>query len=168
MRKSIRYILTCAAIVISATMTYGQEKRDEPRVEYIMELRVELGEAYSVGTSTHGMRHVIPIIGGTFEGENIRGSIVAGGADYQLIDNKLHRTELEAIYSIKTDDGTYIHVRNKGITCENVDGSTYFRTAPTFEAPNDSKYAWLNNAIYLCTCRGGFEGGIILDIWRVK
>ena len=53
------------------------------------------------------------ITGGTFEGPGLKGTIVNGGADYQL--NAEGRTELEAIYCIKTDDGIYIHVRNRGI-----------------------------------------------------
>ena len=97
---------------------------------------------------------VIPITGGTFEGPLLKGTIINGGADYQLANPEGNRTELEAIYSIKTDDGVYIHVRNRGIIYsgpdENGQQSFYFKAAPQFEAPNDSKYAWLNNAIYVC------------------
>ena len=36
------------------------------------------------------------------------------------------RTELEAIYSIRTDDGINIHVRNRGLVCDgkNADGTS--------------------------------------------
>jgi hypothetical protein len=83
------------------------------------------------------------------------------------------RTTLEAIYSIKTDDGVYIHIRNRGIICQGTDEqgkpSFYFKAAPQFEAPKDSKYAWLNNALFLCEPSfGGAQGGITLNIWKVK
>ena len=47
--------------------------------------------------------------------------------------------------------------------------SFYFRCAPQFEAPADSKYAWLNNSLFLCapSFSQGFQG-IVLNVWRVK
>ena len=83
------------------------------------------------------------------------------------------RTELEAIYCIKTDDGMYIHVRNRGIIANGKDAegkpTFYFKAAPQFEAPADSKYGWLNNALFICSpeFRQDFKG-IVLNVWRVK
>ncbi len=141
-----------------------------PGTEFVMQLQVTLGEAYSVGATPHGQRTVIPITGGTFEGPLLRGTILNGGADWQL--SKEGRTEVEAIYSIKTDDGVYIHIRNRGLISmgKNEQGqpSFYFRTAPQFEAPEDSKYAWLNNSLFLCGPAPSPKGGITLNVWRVK
>lgn len=106
---------------------------------------------------------MIPIIGGTFEGEGIKGEVLSGGADYQLMDKEHGRTELEAIYCIRTDDGVTIHVRNRGILTK----QGYFRCTPTFEAPYDSKYAWLNDAIFICVPQGG-DGYISLNMWKVN
>ncbi len=61
------------------------------------------------------------------------------------------RTELEAIYSIRTDDGVNIHVRNRGLVCDgkNADGTPYyyFKAAPQFEAPKDSRYAGMGERL---------------------
>ena len=146
--------------------------KNTPELEFVLQLRVTLGETYSCGETQHGRRTVIPITGGIFEGPNIKGTIINGGADYQLA-NKDNRTELEAIYSIKTDDGVYIHVRNRGIICSSQDEkgnpSFYFKAAPQFEAPTDSKYNWLNNALFVCQpdFSPGFKG-IVLNVWKVK
>ena len=95
-----------------------------------------------------------------------------GGADYQLISDDGKRTTLEAIYSIKTHDGINIHVRNEGIVYSGRDSdgkeTFYFKAAPRFEAPADSKYAWLNNAIYVCSPSFGQPGTITLDVWMVR
>ena len=112
-----------------------------------MQLRLNISGALSSGTTPQGKRTIIPITGGTFTGPDIRGVIIPGGADYQLEQNG--RTTLEAIYSIKTDDNVIIHVRNRGIIARDKD-SFYFKTSPQFEAPVDSKYAWLNNAVFIC------------------
>lgn len=148
-------------------------QENAPQLEYVVELKVKCEGAYQVGQTSHGNRFIIPIVGGTFEGPKMKGTILPGGADYQLQDNAHGRTEVEAIYSIKTDDGVNIHVRNKGLICtgkdENGNPQFYFRTTPQFEAPFDSKYAWLNNAIFVCQpAFGGNDGTINLKIWKVK
>lgn len=142
-------------------------------MEFALQLKVTLGEAFSCGETQHGRRTVIPITGGTFEGPNIKGTIINGGADYQIANTAINRTELEAIYCIKTDDGVYIHVRNRGIISSGTDAdgkpTFYFRAAPQFEAPVDSKYAWMNNSLFLCSPVFSQQfNGIVLNVWRVK
>ncbi len=149
------------------------EPKSTPQLEFALQLKVTLGETYTIDNTQHGKRIVIPITGGIFEGPKIKGTIVNGGADFQLANEALNRTELEAIYSIKTDDGIYIHVRNRGIIHngkdENGNPTFYFKAAPQFEAPADGKYAWLNNALFVCEPEfsPSFKG-VILNVWRVK
>ena len=160
-------LLMAASLNISAQV----KEPEAPQLEFALQLKVTLGEAFGIDNTQHGRRTVIPITGGTFEGPGIKGTIGNGGADYQL--NAEGRTELEAIYCIKTDDGIYIHVRNRGIIANGKDAdgkpSFYFRAAPQFEAPADSKYGWLNNSLFLCapTFSSDFKG-IVLNVWRVK
>ena len=138
---------------------------DAPQLEYVCELKVTCDAGYSCGTTQRGERFIIPINGGTFEGPEMKGTVLPGGADYQLVDKERGRTELEAIYSIRTDDGVNIHIRNCGLLVSK--GGFYFRTAPKFEAPSDSRYAWLNNAIFVCKPEGK-QGYISLKVWMVK
>ncbi|MDO4985344.1 MAG: DUF3237 domain-containing protein [Prevotella sp.] len=167
MRKLFMALL--AAISISASAQI--QEPEAPQLEFTLQLKVTLGEAYGIDNTQHGRRTVIPITGGTFEGKGLKGTIVNGGADYQL--NAEGRTELEAIYCIKTDDGIYIHVRNRGIIANGKDAdgkpSFYFRAAPQFEAPADSKYGWLNNSLFVCapSFSSDFKG-IVLNVWRIK
>ena len=161
------------AMMLLAFVVGIKAQENAPQLEYVVELKVKCEGAYQVGQTSHGNRFIIPIVGGTFEGPKMKGTILPGGADYQLQDNAHGRTEVEAIYSIKTDDGVNIHVRNRGLICtgkdENGNPQFYFRTTPQFEAPFDSKYAWLNNAIFVCQpAFGGNDGTINLKIWKVK
>lgn len=167
MKKVFTTVISCLFALL--TMAQGEA----PQLEFVVELKVKCEGAYQVGQTPHGNRFIIPIVGGTFEGPQMKGTILPGGADYQLQDNAHGRTELEAIYSIRTDDGVNIHVRNRGLICTGQDSEGrpqfYFRTAPQFEAPMDSKYAWLNNAIYVCQpSMGGEQGFIYLKVWKVK
>ena len=168
-RKLLLALLTAFMLQVSAQTSVP---KDAPQLEFALQLKVTLGQAFSIENTQHGRRTVIPITGGTFEGPGIKGTIINGGADYQLA-NAQGRTELEAIYCIKTDDGVYIHVRNRGIIAggQDADGkpSFYFRAAPQFEAPADSKYGWLNNSLFVCAPEfsQGFQG-IVLNVWKVK
>lgn len=127
-----------------------------PELEFVCDLKVTIDPPLALGDTPSGKRVIIPITGGTFEGPNMKGTILKGGADYQYVTMDGQRTELEAIYTIKTDDNVLIHVRNMGLIFvpEENDASpsseTYFRAAPQFEAPLDSEYAWLNHAIFIC------------------
>lgn len=173
-----RLLILIAAVLVSASIhVYGtpnSEPRESavspaaPELEFAVRLHVTLGQAYSVGKTTHGTRIIIPITGGTFEGPEIKGEILPGGADYQMVDASTGHTEVEAIYCIRTDDGVTIHVRNNGIIEMSKDGM-YFTCAPKFEAPADSRYAWLNNRLFVC--RPDFSvptEGINLNVWMVK
>ena len=165
----MRTLLITFLLALCAIGSNAQSKA--PELEFALQLKVTLGEAYGIDNTQHGRRTIIPITGGTFEGPKLKGTIINGGADYQL--NTESRTELEAIYCIRTDDGINIHVRNKGIIYNGKDAegnpTFYFRAAPTFEAPADSKYAWLNNALFVCTPEWSQDfKGIILNVWMVK
>ena len=172
MKKILLSMIAFVALSLSASAQVA-EPQNTPQLEFALQLKVTLGEAYTCGETQHGQRTIIPITGGTFEGPNIKGTIINGGADYQLNNKATGRTELEAIYCIKTDDGVNIHVRNRGIIANGKDEqgnpTFYFKAAPQFEAPADSKYAWLNNAIFVCQpdFSGGFKG-IVLNVWKVK
>lgn len=160
------FLFLFAWFVVSST-AHAQEI-PAPQLEYVMQLRVLIDKPYAVGVTPHGKRVVVPITGGTFVGPRLRGTVLPGGADYQFVSPDGKRTELEAIYCIRTDDGSTIHVRNRGIIASG-DNSFYFKAAPQFEAPAGSPYSWLNNAIFVCQPDpSSLQGGIILNVWKVK
>lgn len=169
--KRLLFMTLLTAIMLQVSAQNNPPKQT-PELEFALQLKVTLGQAFSIENTQHGRRTVIPITGGTFEGPGIKGTIINGGADYQLV-NAQGRTELEAIYCIKTDDGVYIHVRNRGIIASGKDAdgkpTFYFRAAPQFEAPADSKYGWLNDALFVCAPEFSQQfQGIVLNVWKVK
>ena len=170
MKRLLTTALFALFVLSISAQTYPP--KNTPQLEFALQLRVKLGETFGINNTQHGRRTVIPITGGTFEGPDIKGTILNGGADYQL-NGADGRTELEAIYCIKTDDGVYIHVRNRGIIANSKDANGnptfYFRCAPQFEAPADSKYGWLNNSLFLCAPEFSQNfNGIVLNVWKVN
>ena len=132
-----------------------------PELELIFRAAARVAPPTVLGPIAGGVQCVVPILGGTFEGPNIRGTIVEGGADWQMIRAD-GVAELNAQYLLCTDDGVHIKVRNRGLrhgapgvmerlrTGQEVDPRDYyFRTSPVFSAPS-GKYEWLNRHIFLC------------------
>ena len=153
-----------AALICIALATFSASSQDT-HGQLVMQLRVTLAPARHVGHTPQGVRTIIPITGGTFEGPRLRGRILPGGADYQLMSADGQRTELDAIYEIQTDDGTIIRVRNQGLIVNKKD-HYYFRAAPRFEVAADSPYAWLADELY--TCEPDFSqafAGIVLNVY---
>src|SRR3954454_951543 len=116
---------------------------DSPAVDlrFVMELRVEIDPALDVGTTPHGLRRVIPIIGGTFEGPDLRGTVLPGGADWNLTRPD-GVAEIWARYTLQTDDGVLIAIIDAGLLVPQADGSRLARTVPQFEVAGE-QYAWL-------------------------
>ncbi len=89
-------------------------KPPTPRLEMLCHVAVKVATPQLIGTMLTGERRIIPIIGGRFEGPKMRGEILPGGADWQIVAAD-GTTSLEARYTLKTDDGALIYVRNVGL-----------------------------------------------------
>ncbi|MFX5634545.1 DUF3237 family protein, partial [Acinetobacter baumannii] len=75
---------------------------------------IAVASPIEVGDIGSGDRRVLAISGGTVEGQAIRGRVLPGGADFQII-RPSGLTELQARYVIETDDGALVYVENNGL-----------------------------------------------------
>jgi Protein of unknown function (DUF3237) len=145
----------------------------KPELQLLFEARGILDASVAVGDTPAGLKRVVPIVGGEFKGPRIRGTIVAGGADWQYVRAD-EVTVVEARYLLRTDDGVLIEVHNRGIRHgppeimqrladgENVDaGEYYFRATPVLTAPY-GKYEWLNRSLYVCS---GARYATAITLW---
>jgi hypothetical protein len=143
---------------------------DPPLATFVFEIRADLAPTQTLGETSDGLRQAIPITGGTFAGPDIKGDILPGGADYQLVRPDGVR-ELQAVYMIRTDDGALINVINEGIIVDpdNNGGESYVMTTPHFRAPL-GKYDWLNKSLFLSKITGGSDNprAVFISVYRVK
>ena len=137
-----------------------------PNLIHVFDIRAEIGEAINGGRNPHGVRVTIPITGGTVTGK-VNGTVIPGGADYQLINPEQHRSELQAIYTIMTSDSVAIYVKNEGINRFDPEDS-YFMTSPKFECDINSRYNWLNNRIFVCRPVDFAPSAITLRVWMAE
>lgn len=159
-------LLTTTTIAAETEDSTWSKPDIEPLMtELVLELKVKIDSAIVIGESDKGVRQFIPITGGTLEGKGIKGEVLSGGADWQLIrpDGVI---EIKAIYAIKTDDGVVISIDNRGIIALS-ENNAYVRTAPTFQAPK-GKYEWLNRRIFTGTITSAQnENMVIIRVFQV-
>ena len=148
------------------------------RLEPLLRAEITLGTPQELGDAPYGRRRIIAITGGTFRGERLAGRVVPGGADWQIVHAD-GVAELDARYTLETDDHALIYVRNFGLrhgppevigrlaSGEAVDASLYYmRTTPRFETGAE-RYRWLNGLI--CVATGARRAAAVeLEIFAVR
>ena len=148
---SRRGLIGGGVALLAAPLAAEPPRDDEPGLIFVYEAIVTLEPMVEIGRTPLGMRRRVPITGGSFAGPRIRGTVLSGGADWQL-QRADDWTVIEADYMMRAQDGALIHVRNVGLTNSRVAGATsrYLRTVPRFEAP-EGPHGWLNQAIFIGT-----------------
>jgi hypothetical protein len=136
---------------------------ETPGLEFAFELHAECDPPLPIGDTPSGKAALIPITGGHFEGPNIKGTVLPGGADwpYTRLDGV---NFVEARYPIRTDDGVIVQVWNRGPMVP----GTKARTMTSFVAPI-GKYDWLNKSVFVGTLEvpsGPFRA-VIVRFFRV-
>ncbi len=183
----MRQIVWFASLALAAACSLGHAQETAgnrwpiadvaaPTTELALELYVAIAPRVEVGESDDGVRQFIPITGGRFSGDGIRGEVMPGGADWQL-RRRDGVVEVNALYSIRTDDGAVIVVDNRGIIVPPppaagggaaAPAAGYVRTSPRFHAPQ-GKYDWLNKTVFIGTITPAAGGGaVIIRAFRVR
>ena len=137
----------------------------------LMTMHVKVGALLNIGAVPHGTRRTASLSGGTFEGPRLRGTILPGSADWQLLrsDGVL---EMDLRFTLRTDDGALISMSAFGLRHgppeaiaalgrgEAVDPSTYyFRSMPRFATAHPA-YMYLNRLVAVASGDRRPEGPI--------
>jgi hypothetical protein len=162
-----------------AAPVMSQDRPAPPRLEFAFEVRVQVADPVVVARLPSGQtRRIIDILGGTAEGPGIKGEVLSGGADWQLIRHTDGFTDIDARYTIRTDEGHLIYVSNIGIrhaspevmrrlnAGEVVDQSEiYFRAIPKFETEAPG-LEWLMKHVFVSTGER-YPNGVVIRFWKV-
>lgn len=133
-----------------------------PQLNFFADLSVLVDKPHEVGRTHHGVRRLIPILGGELQANGWSARVLAGGADFQLIVNE-RMAELDARYTIETDGGDLIFVQNRAVRTAAPDvmaklirgepvppESVYFRCSPSFETASAS-LGWITERFFIGT-----------------
>ena len=131
-------------------------------LEPLATFHVLLEDILDLGHSQWGNRRVVPIIGGSFEGERLRGEVLSGGSDWQVVHADGMIT-VDTRYTLRTHDGALLALATSGVrhgppdvlhriaAGEAVDPDEYyFRLFCRFEA-GDPRYHWLNRTMVVAS-----------------
>ena len=177
--QSLIFLLLSATVAASQpAQSIGPVTITPPKLTLAMTLRVQVGPPTELGDVPRGRRRIIPILGGTFAGPDIRGTVLAGGADWQIVRAD-GLAELDTRYMLQTDSGKLIYIQNAGIrhaspeitkkllAGEPVDPSqVYFKTIPTFET-SAPELQWLTRSIFVGTGER-HPSEVVVRVWRVE
>ena len=144
----------------------------------LLSAAISLAPPQELGDTPQGRRRIIGITGGRFSGERLSGRVLPGGADWQVIRSD-GVADLDARYTLETQDGALIYVRNRGLrhgppdvlkklaAGESVDPSLYYmRTTPSFET-GDARYFWLNRMV--CVASGARRAAAVeLEVFEIQ
>jgi hypothetical protein len=149
-----------------------------PTLHLLYTSRIEIDAPLAVGKAPYGERRIINIMGGEFSGPRLSGRILPGGADWQIIRSD-GIAEVEARYTLETDDGALIYIINWGYRHGPPDvisrlnagarvspDAYYFRTIPKFET-GSAEYAWLNGMVSVAVGERRSDE-VIITVYEVK
>lgn len=137
-----RMAAAAAGLSLLAPERLAGRQAQAPPLEYepLMDFVADLGERRQVGR-----RRIVRVTGGTFEGPELSGRILPGGADWvrQRPDGA---SVLDVRVTLETDDGALIYTSYRGILYNPDDGDLYWRVTPVFET-GDERYDWLTRIV---------------------
>jgi hypothetical protein len=149
-----------------------------PFLEFLAELHVQVAEPLDAGPAPTGHRRIVPINGGTVVGPALKGTVLSGGADFQVLHSP-ELTELDARYIVEADDGALIHVHNNAIRHgsaadiarlnrgEEVDpAAIYFRCSLRFSTASE-EWAWLNHVVAVGSGKR-YPGSVRIAVFVVR
>jgi hypothetical protein len=121
----------------------------------LMRLRLTTAATEEIGSTPQSKLSIFPVTGGSFEGDRLRGKVLAGGGDW--VAARADGTfDLDLRVTLETDDGVLIHMTFSGLRD---DANHYLRTLPRFETAAP-KYAFLNRLLAVGIGEIGPEGPV--------
>jgi hypothetical protein len=121
-----------------------------PRAEFVWEALVELAPTRMLGEGPLGERRLVQITGGRFAGPRIRGVVLPGGADRQLVRRDGVR-RLEALYEVQAEDGAVITVFNRVVIAPLAGMPEPYRFSTLEITAPEGPHGWLNRLAFVGT-----------------
>ena len=128
------------------------------QTRHLFTLRATAGETQQIGETPLGRRIIVPIVGGTFEGDRLRGTLMPGGADWMTLRPD-GVTMLDVRVVLRTDDDALVMLTYHGMrhgppevmarlaSGKQVDPAEYYLRTTLYFETSAEKYLWLNKLV---------------------
>ncbi|KAK0741386.1 hypothetical protein B0T18DRAFT_432499 [Schizothecium vesticola] len=165
MKTSFATLLSSVFLLVgSAAAAAPPQYPKAPGLTYLYQVNITGGEAAVVGKGPRGVRIVVPILFGSFEGPRLKGKVLPIGGEWALLDGNNANGSLtnDVRQTFQTDDGAVIQIWETGQT--QPDGSAYLRLA--FETGSE-KYYWINSVVAIGHLRRVTDSSLTIDAWQM-
>ncbi len=134
-----------------------------PALTWFASVDVDVDQPITIGSTTDGVRRVVPIRGGRAHGQGWTGEVLDAGADLQQYSSP-GLAHLVASYVVEVEDGPRLLIENRALRHGAPEAlerlmqgepvspdEIYFRCLPRITAPEDSDLAWVNSRLFIGT-----------------
>lgn len=141
-------------------------------------IQIDLHPVQAVGATPLGHRRIVPVAGGSFTGDRLRGTVLPHAGSDWLLERADGSFQQDARFVLETDDRALIGMSYRGVRHsapevgarlargEDVPASDYYlRTAPFFETAA-ARYAWINAIVSIGVGRR-IPNGVIYDVFEI-
>ncbi len=152
-----------------------------PALEFLFHLECDMETFRHIGPGPYGDRSTVIFKGGKFEGPRLRGEILPGGGDWEIVrdhDGDQQTAHLNTRYNLLTHDGATIYLQTTGTRTGKKEvleklgkdesiGPDYYRMRLhlTMET-GDERYSWINQGVFVASSgRNGNQ--VIYDAYQL-
>lgn len=151
-----------------------------PSLQFLFHLECDMESFKHVGAGPHGDRSTVIFKGGRFEGPLLRGAVLPGGGDWEIVrdhDGDQQTAHLDTRYNLETHDGAVIYLQTTGTRTgkkavleklgEGELGAEEYRMRLhlTFET-GDERYRWLNQGVFVASS-GRVGERVVYDAYQL-
>ncbi|CAM3400155.1 polyribonucleotide nucleotidyltransferase [Pseudomonas floridensis] len=151
-----------------------------PALEKVLSITLKTDAPTLMGICSDGLRSNSSILGGEFQGQNIRGSVLPGGSDF-FVELSSELAFFNARFTLRTRLGELINVESKGVLLMDEEGQSELQNGiwpiseghyqctctPQFQVtlgPND----WLEKSVFIGKVEYLFFNEKIMNIYRIR
>ncbi|HEU4728529.1 MAG TPA: DUF3237 domain-containing protein [Kofleriaceae bacterium] len=150
----------------------------ELRSRLLFTISMTLHPVQAIGATPFGHRRVVPVSGGEFAGDRLRGIVQPHAGSDWLLERADGSFQQDARVMLETDDGALIAMMYRGVRHSPPEvaarmargeavgpGEYYLRTAPFFETAA-ARYGWINNIVAVGVGQR-LPGGVSYDVFEI-
>ncbi|KAK5133938.1 hypothetical protein LTR08_007058 [Meristemomyces frigidus] len=152
-----------------------------PALQFLFHLECDMETFRHIGQGPYGDRSTVIFKGGRFEGPKMRGDILPGGGDWEIVrdhDGDQQTAYLNTRYNLVTHNGATIYLQSTGVrtgrkaVLEKLGEDTSIaadrfkmRLQLTMET-GDPRYSWMNSGVYVASS-GRVGSQVIYDAYEL-
>ncbi|KAI6814928.1 hypothetical protein KC367_g5899 [Hortaea werneckii] len=151
-----------------------------PSLQFLFHLECDMEDFHRIGQGPFGNRSTVIFKGGRFEGPRMRGTILPGGGDWEIVQDHddVQTAHLNTRYNLQTHDGAIIYIQTTGTRTgkrsvleklgedQSITPDQFRMRLNLMLETGDPRYSWVNDGVFIASSgRSGTQ--VIYDAYQV-